>query len=67
MGESAEAAAYVWSRAPKIEDAFNRGVLIRSARGVYLTIPTAAAARAGGVLLAHAKRSRRKAGRGEPA
>lgn len=45
MGESAEAAAYVWSRAPKIVDAFDRGVVIRSARGLFLAIPTAAASR----------------------
>lgn len=29
VGESAEAAAYIWSRAPKIVDAFDRGVVIR--------------------------------------
>jgi hypothetical protein len=29
VGESAEAAAYVWSRAPKIVDAFDCGVVIR--------------------------------------
>lgn len=46
-GESAEAAAYVWSRAPKIVDAFDRGVLIRSARGLFLAIPTAAAGKTG--------------------
>ncbi len=43
VGESAEAAAYVWSRAPKIVDAFDRGVVIRSSRGLFLAIPTAAA------------------------
>ena len=47
VGESAEAAAYVWSRAPKIVDAFNRGVVIRSARGLFLAIPTAAAGKSG--------------------
>jgi hypothetical protein len=46
-GESAEAAAYVWSRAPKIVDAFDRGVVIRSANGFYLAIPTAAAGATG--------------------
>jgi hypothetical protein len=46
-GESAEAAAYVWSRAPKIVDAFDRGVVIRSARGLFLAIPTAAAGKSG--------------------
>jgi len=47
VGESAEAAAYVWSRAPKIVDAFDRGVVIRSTRGLYLAIPTAAAGKSG--------------------
>ena len=47
VGESAEAAAYVWSRAPKIVDAFDRGVVIRSARGLFLAIPTAAAGNSG--------------------
>jgi hypothetical protein len=47
VGESAEAAAYVWSRAPKIVDAFDRGVVIRSARGLFLAIPTAAAGKTG--------------------
>lgn len=47
VGESAEAAAYVWSRAPKIVDAFDRGVVIRSARGLFLAIPTAVAGKSG--------------------
>lgn len=47
VGESAEAAAYVWSRAPKIVDAFDRGVVIRSASGLFLAIPTAAAGKSG--------------------
>lgn len=47
VGESAEAAAYVWSRAPKIVDAFDRGVVIRSARGLFVAIPTAAAGKTG--------------------
>jgi hypothetical protein len=47
VGESAEAAAYVWSRAPKIVDAFDRGVVIRSARGLFLAIPTTAAGKSG--------------------
>ena len=42
-GESVEAAAYVWSKAPKLIDAFDRGVTIRSARGFWLAIPTSAA------------------------
>lgn len=43
VGESTEAAAYVWSRAPKIVDAFDRGVVIRSSRGLFLALPTIAA------------------------
>ena len=53
LGESAEAAAYVWSRAPKIVDAYDRGVVIRrnssknNWRGLFLAIPTAAAGKSG--------------------
>ena len=43
VGESAEAAAFVWSKAPKIIDAFDRGVTIHSPDGFWLAIPTAAA------------------------
>lgn len=39
-GESVEAAAFVWTKAPKIIDAFNRGVTIKSANGFFLAIPT---------------------------
>lgn len=46
-GESLEATAFVWSRAPKLIDAFDRGVTIRSPRGFYLAIPTAAAGAVG--------------------
>jgi hypothetical protein len=46
-GQSLEAAAFVWSRAPKIVDAFDRGVVIRSRRGLFLAIPTAAAGQIG--------------------
>lgn len=42
-GASIEAAGWVWSKAPKIHEAFDRGVLIRSRRGVFLAIPTEAA------------------------
>jgi Family of unknown function (DUF6441) len=42
-GDSLEAVAYVWSKAPKIIDAFDRGVTIRSSRGLFLAIPTEAA------------------------
>ncbi|WP_417627072.1 DUF6441 family protein [Pararhodobacter aggregans] len=37
---STNAAGLVWSRAPKIIDAFDRGVTIRSADGFWLAIPT---------------------------
>ena len=43
VGESGEAAAFVWSKAPKLIDAFDRGVTIRSALGFWLAIPTPAA------------------------
>lgn len=43
VGESVEAAAFVWSKAPKLINAFDRGVTIRSARGFWLAIPTPAA------------------------
>lgn len=47
VGDSMEAAAFVWSRAPKLIDAFDRGITIRSARGMFLAIPTAAAGAVG--------------------
>jgi hypothetical protein len=40
---SLNAAAVVWTRAPKIIDAFDRGVTIRSSNGWFLAIPTPAA------------------------
>lgn len=40
---SLRAAGLVFSRAPDIVDAFNKGVPIRSPRGFYLAIPTPAA------------------------
>lgn len=43
---SMNAASLVWTRAPKIVDAFDRGALIRSKDGFWLAIPTAAAGRA---------------------
>lgn len=46
-GLSADAAAFVWSRAPNIIDAFERGVTIRSKRGLWLAIPTPAAGATG--------------------
>ena len=42
-GVSLEAASFVWSKAPNIVDAFDRGVTIKSARGFWLAIPTPAA------------------------
>jgi hypothetical protein len=41
--ESRDAATMVWSRAPRIIDAFERGALIRSSSGFFLAIPTEAA------------------------
>jgi len=46
-GESIEAASFVWSKAPNIVDAFDRGVTIRSNRGFWLAIPTPAAGKTG--------------------
>lgn len=40
---SSNAAALVWTRAPALIDAFDRGALIRSQDGFFLAIPTAAA------------------------
>lgn len=40
---SLEAASFVWSKAPNIVDAFDRGVTIKSSRGFWLSIPTSAA------------------------
>jgi hypothetical protein len=42
-GASIEAAAFVWSKAPNLVDAFDRGVTIRSRSGFWLAIPTPAA------------------------
>jgi hypothetical protein len=42
-GVSLEAASFVWSKAPNIVDAFDRGVTIKSAQGFWLAIPTPAA------------------------
>lgn len=41
--DSTGAAALVWTRAPVIVDAFERGALIRSSAGFFLAIPTPAA------------------------
>jgi hypothetical protein len=42
-GISLEAATFVWSKAPNIVDAFDRGVTVKSSRGFWLAIPTPAA------------------------
>jgi hypothetical protein len=42
-GASLEAASFLWSKAPNIVDAFDRGVTIKSNRGFWLAIPTPAA------------------------
>jgi hypothetical protein len=42
-GTSLEAATFVWSKAPNIVDAFDRGATIKSSRGFWLAIPTPAA------------------------
>ena len=47
-GESLNAAAFIWSKAPKIIHAHDRGVLIRSKNGFYLAIPTEAAGKGRG-------------------
>ena len=44
-GESLNAAALVWSKAPEIIGAHDRGALIRSREGMWLAIPMAAAGR----------------------
>ncbi len=44
-GESLDAAALVWSKAPAIVGAHDTGPLIRSREGFYLAIPTEAAGR----------------------
>jgi hypothetical protein len=40
---SLNSAGLVWTRAPKVIDAFERGALIKSTNGFYLAIPTPAA------------------------
>jgi hypothetical protein len=40
---SIDAAGWVWTKAPKLIDAFDRGVTIRSQHGFWLAIPTEAA------------------------
>lgn len=45
--KSPGAAGFVWSKAPKIVGAFERGALIRSRQGFYLAIPLPAAGKRG--------------------
>ena len=59
--DSIDAAAFVWSNAPEILSAHDRGVLIRSKRGFYLAIPTPAAGKGrGGARLTPAEWERRR-------
>jgi len=46
--DSIDAAAFVWSNAPEILNAHDRGALIRSKHGFYLAIPTEAAGKGRG-------------------
>lgn len=59
-GESVEAAAYVSSNAPKLIDAFDRGVTITAKGRKYLAIPTPDA----GVRQVSARRAKGSAGNG---
>ena len=60
-GESLDAAAFIWSKAPKIIHAHDKGVLIRSKRGFYLAIPTDAAGKGrGGARLTPGEWERRR-------
>ena len=45
--KSLEAAGFVWSKAPGIVGAYERGAVIRSTRGFYLAIPLQAAGKLG--------------------
>ena len=60
-GESLNAAAFIWSKAPKIIHAHDKGVLIRSKNGFYLAIPTEAAGKGrGGARLTPGEWERRR-------
>ncbi len=48
QGDSLDAAAFVWSNAPEIIGAHDRGVLIRSKAGFWLAIPLPAAGKGRG-------------------
>jgi len=59
--DSIDAAAFIWSNAPEILSAHDRGVLIRSKRGFYLAIPTEAAGKGrGGARLTPGEWERRR-------
>ena len=60
-GDSINAAAFVWSNAPEILNAHDRGALIRSKSGSWLAIPTEAAGKGrGGARLTPAEWERRR-------
>jgi len=59
--DSIDAAAFVWSNAPEILNAHDKGVLIRSKNGFYLAIPTEAAGKGrGGTRLTPSEWERRR-------
>jgi hypothetical protein len=59
--DSIDAAAFIWSNAPEILSAHDRGVLIRSKNGFYLAIPTEAAGKGrGGARLTPGEWERRR-------
>jgi uncharacterized protein DUF6441 len=60
-GESFGTAAFIWSKAPKIIRAHDRGMLIRSKNGLWLAIPTEAAGKGrGGARLTPGEWERRR-------
>ncbi|MCF6232853.1 MAG: DUF6441 family protein [Rhodobacteraceae bacterium] len=60
-GNSINAAAFIWSNAPEILNAHDRGALIRSKSGFWLAIPTEAAGKGrGGARLTPAQWERRR-------
>jgi len=61
QGDSLDAAAFVWSNAPEIVAAHDRGVLIRSKAGFWLAIPLPAAGKGrGGARLTPGEWERRR-------
>jgi len=60
-GDSINAAAFIWSNAPEILNAHDRGALIRSKSGFWLAIPTEAAGKGrGGARLTPGEWERRR-------